>query len=463
MLRHFTHRTEIAAPVDEAFAWHERPGAFERLAPPWETMTVEHASGGIKDGGKLTFAMKVGPIWQRWSAEHFGYQQNRQFCDRQAAGPFAQWEHTHGFSAKGDGGTVIEDRVSYRLPAEPFSNLAPRCLVEDKLESSFAWRAFTVKHDIEFHHRLGMAPKRVLVTGSSGMVGGQLVPFLTSGGHSVVRLLRGSKRGGPGTLSWNPKAGFDAGELAALEGIDAVVNLAGENIMGVWTDEKKRRLRDSRVPYTRLLCEGLAKLQRKPTVLVSASASGIYGNREDEELTEESLTGVGFLADLSREWEEATRPAVEAGIRVVNLRIGVVLDPRGGALKVARMPFLFGLGGKLGTGRQWMSWIALDDLISMIVFAIGTPSVSGPLNACAPRPVTNAEFTKELAKAVHRPAAFPVPAFAVRRVTGDLANVFLGSIRMAPRKALAAGFQFRFPQLPTALPMLLGKNPQKEG
>ncbi len=280
---------------------------------------------------------------------------------------------------------------------------------------------------------------KILVSGSRGFVGSALVPFLTALGHQVTRLVR----------PYDP---------AVLDGVEAVVHLAGENVIGRWTPEKKAQIRDSRVNGTRVLAESLARLARPPRAMVCASAVGYYGDRGEERLQEDSPAGSGFLADVCREWETATRPAVQQGIRVVNLRLGMVLSPHGGALAKMLPPFRLGLGGCLGSGRQYLSWIALDDLVEVIAFALTAPNLRGPVNAVAPTPVTNREFTKTLGRILGRPTLCPVPAFAARLVFGEMAQeLLLASARVIPAALLASGFAFRHPDLDGALRHLMGR------
>jgi uncharacterized protein (TIGR01777 family) len=296
---------------------------------------------------------------------------------------------------------------------------------------------------------------KVIVTGSTGMVGSALVRSLLADGHEVTRLVRGGAQEfrAPGTAAvhWNPERGeIDA---AALEGHDGAVHLAGEPIAeGRWDEEKKRRILESRVKGTRLLAEALAGLGAKPRVLVSASATGFYGDRGDEVLREESASGEDFLSEVCREWEKATLAASHAGVRVVHLRIGVVLSGEGGALARMVTPFKFGLGGKLGSGRQYMSWIALEDLVGVIRRALEDESLRGPVNAVAPGAVTNEEFTKALGRALGRPTFMAVPAFAARLAFGEVADaVLLSGARVEPARLKAAGYEFQYPDIESAL------------
>lgn len=297
---------------------------------------------------------------------------------------------------------------------------------------------------------------KVAVTGSSGLVGSALVPFLTSGGHEVVRLVRRAPRA-PDEARWDPRAGTV--DARSLEGVDAVVHLAGESIAeGRWSEAKKARLRSSRIGPTRLLAETLAGLRRKPKVLVSASAIGYYGNRGDVVVTEKDTPADDFLGRLCVEWEQATEPAAAAGIRVVPLRIGAVLSSTGGALGTLLPLFRMGFGGVVGPGTQYMSWIALDDLLGVIHHALDRNDLRGPVNAVALEPVTNVAFTTTLGRTLWRPTIVPVPAFALRAAFGEMADaVLLASTRVRPERLLATGYRFRFPELEGALRHLLGK------
>lgn len=297
---------------------------------------------------------------------------------------------------------------------------------------------------------------KIAVTGSSGLVGSALVRFLTTGGHQVTRLVRTRPKPAGTDVHWDPVAGnVDA---AGLEGLDGVVHLAGENIAGRWTAAKKASIRDSRVKGTRLLADALARLSQPPKVLVCASAMGYYGDRGEELLREESAPGSGFLADTCREWEAAAGPAAQKGIRVVHLRIGVVLSPAGGALARMLPPFKLGGGGKIGSGKQYMSWISIDDLVGVIHHALATDSLRGAVNTVAPQPVTNLEFTKTLGRVLGRPTVFPMPTFAARLAFGEMADeLLLASTRVDATRLTSSGYAFRYPELEGALRHLLGK------
>jgi uncharacterized protein (TIGR01777 family) len=309
------------------------------------------------------------------------------------------------------------------------------------------------RNDLNRHARFAARGSRTIaITGASGMVGSALVPFLTTGGHTVRTIGRGSGS----AVRWDPARGqLDA---ASLDGVDAVVHLAGENVGARWTAARRRAIVDSRLHGTRRIAEAIAKMPRKPEVLVSASAIGIYGSRGDEWLDEASALGDDFLAEVGQQWEGATAPAREAGVRVVHLRTGIVLAAGGGALGKMLLPFQLSAGGVLGTGRQWMSWISREDLIGAIHHAIQTPTLVGAVNAVAPAPVTNREFTKTLGRVLRRPTIAPVPAFLLRAMFGEMAEgTVLASQRVRPTALEGSGFSFLHRTLEDALRFELGR------
>lgn len=289
------------------------------------------------------------------------------------------------------------------------------------------------------------------MSGSTGLVGSALIPALSASGYQIVRLVRKESNPNEGNIFWDPKLGNLP--LDALEGMGAVVHLAGENVAsGRWTEEKKSKIWDSRIRGTQVLADALARCQEKPSVFVGASAIGFYGDRGDEVLTEESPSGSGFFPDLCRKWEASAKPLVDAGIRVVHLRIGVVLSRSGGALQRMLLPFRLGLGGKLGSGRQYMSWVSLDDVVGAISHVLNQDGLHGPVNLMAPHPVTNFTFTKTLGRVLKRPTLFPVPEFMLRLVLGEMAeNLLFASTRVEPTRLLAGGYRFRHPRLEDAL------------
>ncbi len=296
--------------------------------------------------------------------------------------------------------------------------------------------------------------KNVLISGASGFVGTHLTEFLLEKGYKVKKLTRSLPDTTGDQVYWNPAKGEI--ELEALEDLDAVVHLAGENIAGRWTDQKKAKIESSRVQGTKLLSESLAKLNKKPEVLIAASAVGYYGSRGDEILSEKSTHGRGFLSDVGVKWENATKAAQEAGIRVCNVRIGLVLGADGGALGKMLVPFKLGLGGKIGDGKQYWSWIAIDDLVEIIYYLLEHEDLKGPVNAVAPNAGTNNEFTSTLGRVLGRPTIFPLPAFVVRGLFGEMGEeTMLSSARVTPQKLLDSGYKFKYPKLEQALNNIL--------
>jgi uncharacterized protein (TIGR01777 family) len=294
---------------------------------------------------------------------------------------------------------------------------------------------------------------KILISGSHGLVGEALISSFGSE-YEVFRLVRSTP--GAGEIEWHPNN--DQIDATKLEGFDAIINLAGENIAaGRWTDEQKRKIRESRVNGTHLLSEAIAKLKHRPKVFLCASATGIYGDRGDETLDEQSDSGGGFLAGVCREWEKATEPAVQAGVRTINLRFGPILAREGGMLAKLLTPFKMGMGGKVGSGKQYISWVAIDDVVNSIKLALKDESIRGPMNIVSPNPVTNEEFTKTLGHVLSRPTALAMPAFAVRLAFGEMADeMLLTSQRVIPKRLHDAGYEFQQPELEGALRKHLG-------
>jgi hypothetical protein len=483
----FERWVDLAAAPEEVLRWHQAPGAFERLAPPWDDVRVISRTGGIEPGARVVLSMPTGvwgrrsvrsrhsphgtgdglrpasepdgPLRQRWVAEHRALDVAGVlgFRDVQVSGPFAAWDHRHLIEARPGGGARLVDRIEYALPLGALGAAAGGRFARGQLERVFRYRHRVLADDLAAHAATrGRPAMRIAITGASGMIGQALAPLLETGGHQVVRLVRG-RAARENEIAWDPARGtLDA---SALRGIDAVVHLAGENVAaGRWTEARKRALRDSRTLPTATLAGALASVEGGPRTLVCASAIGVYGDRGDEELVETSPLGADFLADLGRAWEDSTAAAARAGVRVVHLRFGIVLSPRGGALAKMLTPYSLGLGGPLGSGRQWMSWVAIDDTIGAIQHALVTDSLAGAVNVTAPSPVRNSEFTRGLGRVLGRPTPFPAPAFALKLAFGEMAGaLLLGSQRVLPAKLLASGYRFRFAELEPALRHVLGR------
>ncbi|WP_221032524.1 TIGR01777 family oxidoreductase [Actomonas aquatica] len=454
--RVFERRIHLPCTAAEAFAWHERRGAFQRLTPPWEQVEVEQEGEGEHDGQRAVLRSRMGPVWVRWVAEHFGYEKDRQFCDRQLAGPFAFWEHTHRFEPAEGGGCWLTDHIEYRLPLEPFSGVAEG-LVEARLD-----RMFTYRHAVTAADLAG-ALKRdcgvVVVSGASGLIGSALVPFLRTQGWTVYTLVRRAPRT-PDEIRWQPAEGGDV-EWPKGFACDAVIHLAGVGIAsGRWSSARKAAIRGSRIHGTTTLVKALARLPRAPQVMLSGSAVGYYGPDGQGQLQdEESEQGDGFLAEVCAAWEQAARPVEALGTRLVLLRTGVVLSPAGGALAKMLLPFRLGLGGPMAGGKMDQSWISLDDWLRACTFALENDAISGPMNLTAPWPVPQEEFADTLGSVLNRPAVLPLPRWPLQLALGEIADeALLADARVHPTVLSQNGFNFLHPSLEKALRHVLGRN-----
>ncbi len=456
----YRHSSTIPYPVDQVFAWHERPGALERLVPPWEDMRVVGRSGGsgIAPGSRVELRVKKGPLNLTWELEHTDVEPGRQFVDLQVRGPFEKWMHTHRFSPSEEGGTRIDEIVEWEPPLGAAGEFLAGAMLERDLERGFAFRHRRLAHDLELHQHFAHAPRlRVAITGAGGLIGRALSALLTTGGHTVVPMVRDPGRASDGAVHWDPIGGTV--DLAGLRGVDGVVHLAGEPINGVrWTAAKKKAIRDSRVEGTKTIAAALAGLHDVKT-LVMASAVGFYGGRGDEIVTETSSRGRGFLADVCAAWEAAAKRAEGAGVRVVKIRNGLVLSPAGGALPVMLTAFRSGLAGRVGSGRQFVPWIDHDDCVGVYYHALMNRSIKGVLNGTAPNPVTNATFTDVLGRVLHRPTVVPLPGFAVKAMLGEMGDeLLLQGQRARPERTLAAGYRYRYEGLEDSLRHQLGRD-----
>jgi uncharacterized protein len=443
----YTRSLRVPVPVDALFAWHERDGAFERLSPPWQDVRVLAREGGIRDGATVTLEVRTMGVPTTWHVAHRDYVPNARFVDEMRGGPFARWVHTHAFAAEGDDASRLDDSIAYALPLNGLGDLVAGSFVRSTLERTFRYRHALLAHDLARHAAFASRARlRIAVTGATGFIGQQLCAFLTTGGHSVVRIGRGAVRPGVVDVTWDPMRG--ALDPAALDGVDAVIHLAGAPIAERWTPEHRRAIVESRVQGTALIARTIANMARRPSVLLSGSAIGYYGaQRGDELLDESSAAGDDFLADTSRAWEAATADAEQAGIRVVHLRTGIVVGVQGGALGKQWPLFQAGLGGPLGGGAQYMSPIALDDQIGAIHHCLMDERLRGAVNLVAPSAVTNAEFARQVGQAIGRPAVLPAPAFAVELVFGRemVQATAMASQRVRPSVLEAHGFRWAWP------------------
>ncbi|HEY0780137.1 MAG TPA: TIGR01777 family oxidoreductase [Gemmatirosa sp.] len=464
----FSRSVTVPVPADELFAWHERPGAFERLSPPWQRVEVVRSDGRVTDGARVELRTWLPPglpvaLPIRWQIEHRDYVAGRQFRDVQLAGPFARWSHLHRVDPGPDvRASTLTDAVDFALPLGALGAIGGGAVARAELDRLFRYRHAVTLADLERHAAAALPPMTVAVTGASGLIGRALTHFLTTGGHAVVRVGRGGAGLSPPSpqlrdVQWDPGAGRL--DPHALDGVDAVVHLAGANVGERWTPEHRRAILDSRVQGTRLVARTVAAMARPPRVLVSMSAVGFYGDRGDEVLDEGAPRGRGFLADVCAAWEDSADEARAAGIRVVHPRLGVVLTPAGGALAKLLLPAQLGAGGPMGSGRQWWSVIGLDEVIGALHAAIARDDLVGPVNVVLPDPVRNADFAHALGHVLHRPAVVPAPAFALRLALGreQADEVLLASQRVVPARLLAAGFAFRRPTVEETLRFELGR------
>ena len=449
--------SDLDHPAETVFDWHARPGAFQRLTPPWAPVRLESMEG-IGEGDRAVLRMGPGPLSIKWVAEHHDVVEGRQFCDNMVQGPFAHWDHTHRFEPQEAGGSRLVDHIEYELPGGGLGAAAAPYVLEPELRRQFAYRHRVTRRDLALHEKCNPDGRSltIAVSGASGFVGSQLVPFLTTGGHTVKRLVR-SRPVGKEEILWNPKSGEV--EAEKLEGLDAVIHLAAENVFGLWTTAKKQRIYDSRAQGTRLLAEALAGLDDPPDTFVSASAVGYYGDHGTEPVTEESAPhNAGFLSEVCEAWEAATGPAAAAGIRTVQSRIGIVLSPAGGALQVQWPIFWLGLGGPVGAPDQYLPWISIDDLVGGLYHLLWTDDLEGPVNLTAPKPASMDEYARTLATVLNRPVPFRVPASVVRAVLGEMADeMLLKSARVAPEQLQQSGYDFGDDTLDGALRHVLGR------
>jgi len=442
----------LSHPLDEVFAWHTRRGAMRRLVPPWQPMRVVKETESLADGQAILGL----PGGLRWIAQHdpAGYDPPNQFVDVLSSDGLMTlppriigwWRHTHRYGDAGAGTTRVHDIVETTVPGMA-------------LRSTFAYRHRQLAEDLHAHSdaaAAGAGSLVVAVTGSSGLVGTALSAFLSTGGHRVIRLVRGEPAG-MDERRWDPSQ--PAADL--LDGVDAVVHLAGESIAGRFTESHRRAVRDSRIEPTRRLAETAAATSGLKA-FISASAIGFYGHDCGDSLLDEgSPRGQGFLADVVADWEAATAPAHDAGLRVVTVRTGIVQAAAGGTLRLLRPLFAAGLGGRLGSGRQWLSWIGIDDLLDIYYRALYDARLVGPVNAVAPNPVRNTDYTRALADTLRRPALLPVPSIGPRILLGKQGAVELAEAnqRVAPAKLASLGHRFRQPTISDALGHQLGHDP----
>ncbi len=458
----YAHTAEYAHPVSAVWSWYDSPGAFRRIMPEWEGITPVQA-GALMDGERTKFKVSIGPIKRMWVARHHGVVSGKVFNDVMEKGPFGAWDHEHKFVAKTDSTSSIEDTIQWRLPLHPLTFWTAPFTVKGRMDQMFAFRTARVQNDLERIAAFAHLPRqRILISGSTGLIGLQLCAFLSAAGHSITRLVRPSTQlpsdaQGDDVVVWNDQTG----EVVSgdLNGFDTVIHLAGAGIGDKrWSKARKALIESSRTVPTHNLATLLAGLDQPPKAFLCGSAIGFYGNRGDETLNESSSPGSNFLADVCRNWEAAAQPAVDAGIRTVWLRTGLVITPMGGVLQKLLLPAKLGAGGPVGNGRQQYSWISLDDQIYAIHHLMMNDTCEGAFNLTAPEPLPQKRFAKTLGRVLRRPAFAPLPGFVLKIMLGEMAQgLVLDGQRVLPERLEASGYRFQHRDLETCLRQCLGR------
>jgi uncharacterized protein len=452
----FELSSSMPVPASEVYTWHTRPGAFSRLNPVWQAAEVAGQVGPFESRA-VKLKLPFGPLKLTWLAQHSDAVEGKSFRDTQVAGPFNRWVHDHLMTPGPGGSSVLTDRIAYELPLGWLGRMMMGKSVGRDLDTVFNYRHKITGRDLGRH---AATPQRlrgckVAITGASGLLGRVLSAFFSAGGHEVVRIGRGQGN----DLVWDPTRDDLGLAPDALDGVVWVIHLAGDNVgAGRWNEDKKKAMYESRVPVTRRLATFLARMRKKPQVLVCASGIGVFGDRGDEFLDETSKPGPGFFGDLCQAWEGAAAQARQEGIRCVEARMSMVLSPLGGALEKMLPIFKMGLGGPLGSGKQYWSWVSLEDVIGLMHHACITESVEGPVHVTSPEPMTCKEFVRELGHVLGRPAVLPAPSAVLKVMMGESAGpLVLASVRAVPERALTSGYQFVHPGLRDALREMLGR------
>lgn len=465
-----THRFSCSRPA--LFQYHESSGAIDRLIPPWESVTILESADSLAPGSVVRIANRQFGIRQIWNAKHLKLVEGYLFVDQLSDGPFRKWVHRHEFEDIDSNCSQLTDRIEFELPFAPASNLVLPW-VRTKLDSMFRFRHRITADDINFGQAIAAlrggpaAPLRIAVTGSNGLIGRRVCELASVLGFDVVRIVRPE--------STKEKFRFPTGVVAArlqggsredlhcLEGLDAVIHLGGYGIAEKrWSEDVKRRIRESRVAGTLQLIEGLGRLDSPPKAMLSASGIGIFGDRGDEFCDESTSAGTGFLSEVAKEWESAamsygSAKSGNSARRVAIARMGVVLHPRFGALSKLLPPFRMGVGGRTGSGKQYWPWVHIDDAASILLHLAAQSACEGPYHVASPEVPNNRDFARSLAKVLSRPSCIPAPAFAMKILLGEMAGpLLLASTRVTTSRLLSSGYRFRFTSLEEAFRNLLG-------
>ncbi|MBL6732925.1 MAG: TIGR01777 family protein [Candidatus Poseidonia sp.] len=458
----YQHTARFDVPVDRLWSWYDSSGAFRRIMPEWEGIEPVEA-GKLVDGEQTRFKIRLGPLRPMWVARHHGVQSGEVFNDVMEKGPFGAWDHEHRFVPVTTTTCELVDTVNWRLPFHPLTFWTAPITVKGRLNQMFAYRTARVESDLNRIMKTAHLPRqRILISGSTGLIGMQLCAYLAAAGHHITRLVRPttvlpSDAQGDDTVVWNDRTGeIISGDL---NGFDTVIHLAGAGIGDRrWNAKRKDEIVSSRTVPTANLVAKLVSLDRPPKAFLCGSAIGFYGNRGDERLDEASAPGTNFLAETCVAWEAAAQPALDAGIRTVFMRTGIVTTPMGGALQKLLLPSKFGAGGPAGGGKQFYSWISLADQVYAIDHLMMTETCEGVYNLTAPEPVTQKVYAKTLGRVLRRPAFAPAPGFALRLLLGEMAQALvLDGQRVLPRRLLESGYEFEHADLETCLRQCLGR------
>jgi uncharacterized protein (TIGR01777 family) len=463
----FERSSSVDCDQNCLFEYHANPGALNRLIPPWEKIAIEKRSDSLSVGSEVIIKNSLFGVPVRWHAKHTLLDPPKHFQDIQLSGPFHSWCHDHFFEPVSSTESILRDHIQFELKFGALGKVGMG-IVRSKLQSMFEYRHHTTRSDIRLQQFLSTwttnAPLRIGVTGSNGLIGRRLVDLISVLGHKAIRIVRPSSAVDVSDFPlssekvvWDSKSGFR--ETAMVENLDAVIHLAGKGIASSrWTDAAKQAIRSSRVEGTLALVRDLSSLSNPPKSLVCASGVGIYGSCEDRILNESSPTGTDFLSELARDWEQAAQEYEKTGNRVAIGRLGIALHPREGALAKLLTPFSLGVGGRVGSGRQYWGWIDVDDAAGAFLTLAIHPECRGPYNLVAPEQVDNQTFSRTLGRVLGRPSFLPVPAFALRLLLGSMADsMLLASTRASSDRLQKLGFPFRNPTLEASLRHVLGR------
>lgn len=458
----FAHTAKFSADKQQLWAWYNSDGAFRRIMPEWEGIKPINA-GRLVDGEETIFKVKLGPFRQKWIARHHSVVSGESFADRMIKGPFGAWNHHHKFESASKGTTSVIDNVEYKLPLHFFTGWSAGFTVLPRMKQMFEFRSVRVANDLKQIQLTSELPRqKILVSGSTGMIGLQLCAFLEAAGHDVHRLLRPSTKlptdvDSSKVVVWNDLTG----EIidGDMNGFDTIIHMAGAGIGDKrWSKKRLKLIRDSRIIPTKNLSKIVAGLDNPPRKIICSSAIGYYGNRGTEVLDESSSTGNDILAELCRDWENASNAAKESGINVIHVRTGIVMSPLGGALAKLLLPAKMGAGGPVGGGKQMQSWISLDDEIYAIHHLMMQDSAEGVYNLTAPSPVSQKQFAKTLGRVLRRPSFAPLPGFVIKLLFGQMGKkLVLEGQDVRPTRLIESGFEFTHPELESCLRSCLGK------